>query len=188
VAPRTIAVSQTVLKRDVPNPETSLPFACRTDRKNLLPNPSFEEENTESWPDYCRVSRQVANQEGGALFGRKCLRFEVVEGGGYESMQMVCAPQVDRPTTHTFSLHMKGNREGLKAWIRATQLNPEKEYGEHKTVQLTASWERHSLTGTLPAKVEDGYSVFEVRLMEPGVMWIDGLQLERGGEATEYGE
>jgi len=188
VAPQGITVSQTVLKRDLPNPETSLPFACRADRNNLLPNPSFEEENTASWPDYCRVSRQVATHETGALFGRNCLRFEVADGGRYQFMQMICAPQIDRPTTHTFSLYMKGSRKGMRAWVRATHLNPEKDYGEHKTIELSTSWERYSLTGTLPAKVEDGSSMFEVRLMDPGVMWIDGLQLERGSEATEYGE
>jgi len=188
LAPQAITVSQTVLKRDLPNPETSLPLACRADRKNLLPNPSFEEENTASWPDYCRVSRHVATHETGALFGRKCLRFQVADAGRYEFMQMICAPQVDRPTTHTFSLYMKGSRKGMRAWVRATHLNPEKDYGEHKTIELSTSWERYSLTGTLPAKVDDGSSMFEVRLLDPGVMWIDGLQLERGGQATEYEE
>jgi len=183
-----IAISQTVLKRDLPNPETVLPFACRPDRKNLLPNPSFEEETTATWPDYCLVSRGVATQRGEALFGEKCLRFENTGKRRYEVMHMHCAPQNDKPLTHTFSLYMKAESAGLQAWIRATQMNPEKTYSECKSLRLTTSWKRHSITGAIPAKVDDGSSMFEVRLMKPGVMWIDGLQLERGAAPTEYEE
>ena len=183
-----LTISQTVSKRDLPNPEQTLPFSCRPDHKNLLPNPSLEEEHTETWPDYCLVSPGVATQKGDALFGEKCLRFDNTGKRRYEVMHMHCAPQSDRPLTHTFSLYMKGDRAGLKAWVRGTQLNPEKTYGEHKTVQLTTSWARHFITGVIPAKVEDGSSLLEVRLMAPGTMWIDGLQLERGGKPTEYEE
>ena len=63
-----------------------------------------------------------------------------------------------------------------------------KPYGENRTVKLTTSWQRYSISGVIPAKVRDGYSIFEVRLMERGTMWADNAQLERGGEATEYEE
>ena len=181
-----LTVSITVLQADVPNPETMLPFACRTDGKNLLPNPSLEDEHTAGWPDYCLVSSGVATDNEEALFGDKSVKFENTGRNRYEVLHMHCAPQSDKPLTYTFSLHMKGAADGLKAWIRATQLNPEKTYAECESVKLTTSWQRYSLTGIMPAKVDDGSSMFEIRLMEPGTMWIDGLQLERSAEATGY--
>ena len=184
----TLTLSMTARKADLVNPETVLPFACRPGRKNLLPNPSLEDEHSPSWPDYCLVTAGVATQKEGARFGDTCVRFENTGKNRYESLHMHCDPQSDKPLTYTFSLYMKGSKPGLKAWVRATKLNPEKTYAECKDVALTTSWQRHSITGVMPAKVDDGSSMFEIRLMQPGVMWIDGLQLERGAEATEYAE
>ena len=183
-----LTLSMSAQRADLVNAETVLPFACRPERKNLLPNPSLEDEHCASWPDYCLVTSGVATQKEGALFGDTCVRFENTGRNRYESLHMHCDPQNDSPLTHTFSLHMRGSTPGLKAWVRATRLNPEKTYGEHETVQLTTSWQRHSITGVMPARVDDGSSMFEIRLMDQGVMWIDGLQLERGAEATEYAE
>lgn len=183
-----LTVSQSIQAGDLPNPESArLPFCYRPDRKNLLPNPSLEEENTETWPDYCRISQGVALQDGGALYGRKCLKFEAGAARRIELMQMQCAPQSDLPLTHTFSVYIKGSRPGLKAWIRAISLNPEKPYGENRHLELTTDWQRYAISGVMPARLrDDGNSFLEVRLNEPGVMWVDGLQLERGPAPTEF--
>ncbi|NUQ62145.1 MAG: hypothetical protein HUU20_06635 [Pirellulales bacterium] len=182
-------VYQTIRSSDLVNPETSLPAACRKDHKNMLPNPSLEEEHTATWPDYCTITPGATLQSSGALYGRKCLRLENTGPRRHEAMTMRCTPQNGTPLAHTFSAYIKGDRPGLRAWIRATRLNPEKPYGENKFVPIATSWQRYSITGVLPAKLrDDGDTLFEIRLSEPGVIWVDGLQLERGSQPTEFEE
>ena len=47
-------------------------------------------------------------------------------------------------------------------------------------------WQRFAITGVIPARVSE--ALYEVRLMQPGTMWIDGVQLERGNAPTEFEE
>lgn len=179
-----VTLEQTVLKADLPNPETVLPNACRKDRKNVLPNPSFEEATAEGCPDYCLVSPGATIQEGEALFGKRCVQLEKTGGSGYEVVMMHCDPQDTKPQTYTLSVYLKGSRDGLQAWLRGPQMNPEKPYGENVDIPLTTTWKRYSITGIIPAKVSE--ALYEVRLRESGTMWVDGMQLERGDTATEF--
>jgi len=183
-APLAVTILQTSLKSDLPNPETVLPFAWRQGRRNAMPNPSFEDATSEGCPDYCLLSAGATLQEGEALFGKRCVRIEKKEGGGYESLHMHCDPQELRPQTYTLSVYLKGSRDGMDAWLRCQQLNPEKRYGENLNIRLTKEWKRYSITGVLGAKISE--AKYEVRLREDGVMWVDGVQLERGGEPTEF--
>jgi len=185
-APPSMTILQTVLQRDLPSPEKILPFSCRKDHKNLFPNPGFELETLEAWPDYCLISGGVASQQGGALSGEKCLKLEHTGARGYEFMYMQCSPQYEEPRVHTFSVFLKGSRDGLKAYMKGTQMSPEKVGGEAQSLTLTTEWKRYSITGIIPAKVAKGYSVFEVRLMEPGTMWADNMQLELGNIPTGF--
>jgi hypothetical protein len=114
------------------------------------------------------------------------VKLEKAASGGYEVLHMHCDPQERTPQTYTFSVHLKGSRDGLDAWLRGTQMNPEKRYAENTNIKLTTSWQRYSITGVIPAKVSE--ALYEVRLREPGTMWVDGVQLERGDVATEYEE
>jgi len=184
--PVTLTLLQTVLERDLPNPETTLPNAWRKDRKNVMPNASFEDAISEGCPDYCRISNGATVQEGDALFGRRCVRLEKSAAAGYEFMHMHCDPQDQKPQTYTLSLYLKGSRNGLNAWLRGTQMNPEKPYGECTTINLTTSWKRYSITGVIPARVSE--AIHEIRLTQPGAMWVDGVQLERGDAPTEFEE
>jgi len=183
-----LMVSQTILKADLPNPETELPFGWRSDRKNVMPNPDFDLQTAEGWPDYSLISMGGSIQRGGALFGQHCLKFEypgdAPVAGKYEYIHAACAPQHAQPRTYTFSVYLKGSRAGLKAWMRGTEMNPEKPYGENKSVTLTAKWERYWITGVIPAKSSAG--MFEIRLSEPGTMWVDGMQLEPGADPTDW--
>jgi len=101
-----------------------------------------------------------------------------------ESLQLFCDPQEDAPKAYTFSVHLKGSRDGLKAWIRGTHLNSGKEHGENLPIELSTEWQRFSITGVLPARSSE--AIFEVRLQEPGTLWADAAQLERGTEPTPY--
>ena len=183
-APRAVTILQTVLKDDLPNPETVLLNAWRPGRKNVLPNPSFEDAYAEGSPDYCRLSAGATLQEGGALFGKRCLRIEMVAGGPYENVQMHCDPQDSKPQVYTLSVYMKADRDGMVAWLRGMQMNPEKRYGENADCKLTKEWQRFSITGVIAARISE--AIYEIRLREPGVIWIDGVQLERGEVPTEF--
>jgi hypothetical protein len=184
-APRVLTLLQSVLKDDLTNPETVLPGAWRPGRKNAMPNPGFEEATAEGCPDYCRLSNGATLQEGGALFGKRCVRLTKATPA-YEFLHMHCDPQDSRPQTYTLSVHLKADRDGLGAWLRGMQMNPEKRYGENADLKLTTEWRRYSITGVIPARVSE--AIYEVRLREPGTIWIDGVQLERGDTPTEFEE
>ena len=97
---------------------------------------------------------------------------------------MHCDPQDRAPQTCTLSVHLKADRAGLRAWLRGTQMNPEKPYGECADMVLGTNWTRHAITGAIPAKVSE--AIYEVRLRESGTLWVDGVQLERGTVPTEF--
>lgn len=179
-----LTLLQTVLKRDLPNPEPNLPGAWRLGRKNVMPNPSFEDATAEGTPDYCRLSAGATLHDRDALFGKRCVQLHKAAKGAYESLHMHCDPQDRKPQTYTLSVWLKGSQNGLDAWLRSTHMNSEKPYGENKTIKLTTSWQRYSITGIIPAKVSE--AIYEVRLREPGTMWVDGVQLERGEVPTEF--
>ena len=156
-----------------------------------LHDAGFEEAVAEEYPDYYRLSLGATRQRGGARFGAHCLKIEYTGGqreqGLYEFVHLFCAPQHETPRTYTFSLYLKGSRDGLKAWIRGTQMNPDTPYGENRTLALSTNWTRYAISGVIPAKARDD-GMFELRLMDPGALWADGLQLEAGAEPTEYEE
>jgi hypothetical protein len=183
-SPVTMTILQSVLKNDLPNPETVLPNAARKDHRNVMPNPSFEDVTSEGSPDYCRLSAGATVQEGDALFGKRCVKLEKADGVAYENIHMHCDPQDRNPQTYTLSVYLKGSRDGLDAWLRGMQMNPEKRYGENISVRLTTSWKRYSITGVIPAKVSE--AIYEVRLREAGTVWVDGVQLERGDAPTPF--
>ena len=151
-----------------------------------MPNPSFEEVTAEGCPDYCLVSAGTTVQEGDALFGRRCVKLEKSGSSGFEQLQMHSDPQEREPQTYTLSIYLKGSREGLKAWLRGTHMNREKPYGECMDITLTTDWKRYAITGVIPARVSE--AIYEVRLRDPGTMWVDGVQLERGAVPTAFEE
>jgi hypothetical protein len=125
-------------------------------------------------------------QKGEAFQGVRTVRLEHTGERAFENLQMFCDPQEDAPREYTFSVYLKGSRNGLKAWLRGTHLNGEKENGENLSIELSTEWQRFSITGVLPPKSSE--AIFEIRLNEPGTLWADAAQLERGAEPTPYEE
>jgi hypothetical protein len=66
------------------------------------------------------------------------------------------------------------------------KMNAEKVHGEAIALKLSTEWQRYSITGVIPANVSE--ASYEVRLREPGTIWVDGAQLEIGATATEFEE
>ena len=181
-----LTVRQIVQKPDLDRREPILPGAYRSGHKNVLPNASFEHTKAEGIADYCLLSPGATMQDIGARFGKQCVQLTKTSTSGYESLMLRCDPPLDQSQTFTFSVYLKADANGRDAWLRGMKMNPEKEHGEAVSLKLSTEWQRYSITGKIPAKVSE--ALYEIRLREPGTLWIDGAQLERGEEVTEFEE
>lgn len=181
-----LTVRQIVLKPDLAHREPFLPGAFRSRHRNVLPNASFEDTTAEGIADYCLLSPGATMQDKNARFGKRCVQITKTAASGYESLMLRCDPPLDQPQTFTFSVYLKADADGRDAWLRGMKMNPEKEHGEAVSLKLTTEWQRYSITGDIPAKVSE--ALYEIRLREPGTIWIDGAQLERGEVMTEFEE
>ncbi len=183
---KALRVQQTVLKPDLMRFEPFLPGGFKKGRKNVLPNPSFEDSTTAGCADYCLMTPGVTIHENGARFGKRCIQITKTTHSGYEQLMLRCDPASAAAQTYTLSVYLKADRNGSDAWLRGVKMNPEKEHGEAADLKLTTEWERYSITGEIPANVSE--ASYEIRLREPGQLWIDGAQLELGTVATEFEE
>ncbi|MCX5637707.1 MAG: carbohydrate binding domain-containing protein [Planctomycetota bacterium] len=91
------------------------------------------------------------------------------------------SPGVD----YTLSAYMKANSDGLVGAFSIEQAFRGR-LGQH--MQLTTKWERHSFT--FQPRSEQVFIALgldlEASKQEAGTVWIDGVQLEKGPEATPY--
>ena len=80
---------------------------------------------------------------------------------------------------YTYSLYMKADKPGTRVWVMA-------DWRQHKQFQVSDKWERY----TFQAKQEEAgaWKTFWVSLVDPGKLWIDAVQVEKGDQATEYQE
>jgi hypothetical protein len=183
---KALRVQQTVLKPDLMIVEPFLPGGLRKGRKNLLPNPSFEDTTAAGCADYCLMTTGATIHERGALFGKRCIQLTKTTTGGYEQLMLRCDPVSASAQTYTLSVYLKADRNGRDAWLRGMKMNAEKEHGEAIAIKLSTEWQRYSITGVIPANVSE--ASYEIRLREPGTIWVDGAQLELGATATEFEE
>ena len=181
---KTLRVQQIVLKHDLMRMEPFLPGGLRKGRKNLLPNPSFEDTTAAGCADYCLMTTGATIHENGARFGKRCIQLTKTTTSGYEQLMLRCDPVSDAARTYTLSVYLKADQTGRDAWLRGMKMNAEKEHGEAIALKLSTEWQRYSITGVIPANVSE--ASYEIRLREPGTIWVDGAQLELGATATEF--
>jgi hypothetical protein len=181
-----LRVQQIVLKPDLMKVEPFLPGGYRKGRKNLLPNPSFEDTTAAGCADYCLMTSGAKIREDGARFGKRCIQLTKTTTRGYEQLMLRCDPVSDAARTYTLSVYLKADQNGRDAWLRGMKMNAEKEHGEAIALKLSTEWHRYSITGVIPANVSE--ASYEIRLREPGQIWIDGAQLELGTTATAFEE
>ena len=189
-APVTIKVEMEA-HRDEGVVETGAPVTGRVGKKNLMPNPSYEETTFPDWPDYfiCRTQRLgedffLGDKDGGVVLdtenpfhGKVSLKLVSKKHGGTWTMAEVW-PKEPEPTEYVFSVYMKADRDGLQAgWFGFNQNNPK--------VKLTTKWKRYYIKGSVPFHSYDN-PLWGVRTDDVGTMWVDALQLERGSEPTEF--
>lgn len=181
---KTLRVQQTVLKADLMRVEPFLPGGFRKGHKNVLPNPSFEDTTAAGCADYCLMTPGATIHENGARFGKRCIQLTKTTTSGYEQLMLRCDPASASAQTYTLSVYLKADHNGRDAWLRGMKMNAGKEHGEAIALKLSTEWQRYSITGVIPAHVSE--ASYEIRLREPGTIWVDGAQLELGATATEF--
>ncbi len=185
----------------VPPPDFGWPNNARTGKKNVFPNPSFEEATIPGSPDYYFASGQRQNPSteltlvedpGAARFGKRCLRLAREAGTHYACVQWACGPRFDQDTACAWSFWARGAAGGERIWARAAEdgaLKPP----DPATFTLTKDWQRYHLPVTVPARANP--LMFELRLWAHGQdfdtawqAWLDGVQLETGLDPTNFDE
>ncbi len=190
---------QLVPPAQIPPQERALENSCRQEKKNLFPNPSFEETSSLGWPDYymCaffgpRMGPMIG--EKGAVwgaddsvskFGKKSLRISrpFVNGDSPARVLWKCAPKFRENTPCVFSAWLKGSKNGLKVSMSCGAFGGD----VTKTFVVTDQWALYEFPGTFKAFAPT-HTLFDIRLLDDGALWIDGLQLEKGDKATAFEE
>jgi len=180
--------------------------AYRIGRRNVMPNPSFEEDSIRGRPDYywytgigLKPSERIGST--GAVWGTSADN----PFHGKQSLIMRATGEKDRRITlmffeypspsaeeYTFSVYLRANRDGVKVRIDLrppTQgpANPEEFW------TLSNKWQRYTKTFTMPANRGCGeYFTFLLWLRGneaargEAAGYMDAIQLEKGPTATEF--
>jgi len=184
-----IEVASSPAHEPLPAPEVEIPRSGRPGKKNIAPNPSFEEASLPAWPDYYRPwysEPLIGNENAGwgqdptnPYHGKYCLKM-TKNRRGWNGLMFYCSPQHDRPTRYVLSVYLRANRDGITVHMSGGGMT-------RKVVTLTTSWKRYYTVGTIPAKA-DRHNMFMVRVRDDGIVWADALQLEVGDEPTPFEE
>jgi len=181
--------------------------AGREGKRNVVPNPSFEEATIPDLPDYFRPVAKTLVGKGAAdhmrlvetepYDGKVCLQLVNREEPGrikygetflnYVGIQFMCAPQNPQPEKYTLSLYMKGSRDGVEVLFGShgmKEWDGSKWIATWKTVKISREWQRYSVTGPIPANVSE--LKFELQVRGYGTVWLDAVQLEKGDKPTDF--
>ena len=185
----------------IPPPETSWQNNMRMGKKNVFPNPSFEEETVAGLADYYNLESGFEESgQGVAKFGNKCLKLQRNQEfpvQGYVRVYFYRSPQHDKATPYVFSFWAKGGKgdekltvmvsdeNGGKSLINAFKTENQRVRGENE-FGLASEWKRYDVPLTVPRRLQG--TSFDIRLPSIGTAWLDGFQLEQGDAATEFEE
>lgn len=177
---------------ELATPEDAVPVAGRVGKKNLMPNPSFEESTLPGWPDYYICSTPGLGTiyylgDPDALFsldptnpfhGKHAVKMVSTHPGGTWVMAEV-NPKEDKPTEYVLSAYLRAERDGFEASFFGFGS------GYAGKVKLTTEWKRYHVKGVVPVKSADN-PLWGVRTDMVGTFWADAIQLERGSEPTDF--
>jgi len=187
-----IAVTTTGHLEQVRAEEPGLPRTGRPGKKNILPNPSFEESTLPGWPHY-----YVQFDFGPVLIGHPGASFQVVTNAPFHGrfcLQLVSTnnqgkgfffylgPQVYQPQECAWSLYLRANRDGVKVKIGGKPIGG---FWPDQQVTLTTAWQRYTVTAIVPPGVPE-YNKFSVFVLGEGTVWVDAMQLEKGAVPTDF--
>ncbi len=169
--------------------------------KNHIPNPCFEQQTNPGVPDFyrpyfCLSVDPFWGQKGKSDWfvdeavlwnGRPSLRMlkRDLAAGGFKTRGMFFVaypPPSDKPVKMTFSFFARSEDAKSTLWFRIDGVQP-------VTIgNLTADWQRHHFSFELPpgSSANMGARQFLMTPSAGSVIWISGLQLEKGGAPTEF--
>ncbi len=164
----------------VPPPETAWANNVRPGKKNVFPNPSFEETTVPGLPDYYHGEFVLA-APGQARFGENAIMLtRRADALAPTPLNWSCAPQHDQPAPYVLSFWAKGAQGGEKLLVRHRVSQTQ------TTIVLTNAWRRWEFPAiVIPPRQKPDRDDFLVYLMN-GAAWLDGMQLEAGYQATEF--
>lgn len=168
---------------EIPPAVRSFRHNVRSGKRNVFPNPSFEEETIAGVADYYMGEGSVADAAA-AKFGGKCLLLTPRRGRKFGQVHWYCGPQHERNTAYVCSFWARGRKGGERLWFRAWDENATEFINKSRTFDLTTDWQRHDLPLVIPARAKR--QMFAIRIFGEG--WLDGVQLEEGYEPTAFGE
>ncbi|MGI6088023.1 MAG: hypothetical protein ACOYCD_08820, partial [Kiritimatiellia bacterium] len=169
--------------------------------KNYMPNPCFEQQTNKGVPDFyrpyfCLSVDPFWGQKGKSDWyiddttrwnGKPSLRMlkRKYDLGGYKTRGFFAVfypPVAAAPVKMTFSLYAKSDDPQASIWLRIDGVPA------HTFRKLTADWQRHQFTFDLPPGSGASLVVrgFLMAPSEGAVIWINGLQVEAGEQATEF--
>ncbi len=182
--------------KNIPPPERGFPGGWRKGHKNEFANPSFEEECFRGWPEYYfmavfgkRIGPFIGEpgsvwgiDYNEAKFGKKSMRIKTpyTTTGGKGRVFWLCNPKNRKAENYVFSAWMKSDKDNAKAEMRISSF-------KRKTVTVGKKWQRYSVKAKLPGATNAmKHTLFQIQLKTDGDLWVDGVQLEKGTEATPF--
>lgn len=186
------AVSLSVEIRAYPEkyiqPSPTIPITGRIGKKNILPNPSFEDAELEQWPDYYRpmgkVSPRIGHRDSNwgldgtiSFEGKKSLKMRAPENGS-SGFRCKLAPPLGKIEYYTFSIYLKADKDNVRC-----SMGMNSQTGKMNNIVIGKEWKRYQLTGK-PGTDPLNEIIFSVR--DNATVWADALQFEKGSEATGF--
>lgn len=183
-----------------PTRSKTISYYGRKGKKNIFPNPSFEEASLPGWPNYLRITDKtivgdhIKVVKDDPYDGKVCLQLtnriddpsgKMLERVGF---RVYCAPQNSKIENYTWSVYMKGSRDGLKVRFgcyEAKTWTGTQWETTFKTVRLSKKWKRYSITGPFPANASRRCS-FIMLFGDYGKVWVDAVQMEKGDKPTDF--
>lgn len=181
--------------------EIALTRLGRVGRRNILPNPSFEEVTVPGWPDYWKQTGVPLTPEqriGGLnpvwgvdstnpFHGKQCVRMTARPGPGRRVTYLEMDLRDTQPKAYVFSAWLRANRDGARA---ALQVHNYAFTGAESTEwRLTTEWKRYTARFTSAGKPDQILSLWislPAAPTEDTTAWVDAVQLEQGTEPTDF--
>jgi|GEM_PF-1406903 len=169
--------------------EQLIPRSGRSGKKNIQPNPGFEEAVLPGLPDYYRTRAalpRIGEPNAGSgletnrpFEGRYCMRLSK-QKSEHNYIYWHLAPQTEQAQTFTFSVYMRADRDNM-----TVRLDTYRGFKWVHDFSVTRDWRRYQFSGIIPPHVSQ-YSTFGLYLKSEGTVWVDAVQVEAGDHAAEY--
>ncbi len=174
---------------DAWQPESATPRTGRPGKRNIMPNPSFEEASLPDYPDYWWLGSHCGATHPDERTGRVNAQFSLDKNNPYHGkvsyrvasgyVYFELSPQHDRPTPYVWSAWMRADSDEALVKIDFMDVDNKK-----TLLKITREWKRYRVPVIMPANAprHNGYGLSVIN----GPVWIDAVQFEQGAEPTEF--